>query len=84
MSEESSGSDLGLGAYLSPLAVLALSFGYAVGWGGFCHAGHGVSARRGPCRRGDAEAVRGAGFTGIMLKPISGDKLKAVMLDFAS
>ena len=24
-----------LGAYLSPLAVLALSFGYAVGWGSF-------------------------------------------------
>ena len=25
----------GLGAYLSPLAVIALSFGYAVGWGSF-------------------------------------------------
>ena len=25
----------GLGAYLSPLAVVALSFGYAVGWGSF-------------------------------------------------
>ena len=28
-------SKTGLGAYLSPLAVVALSFGYAVGWGSF-------------------------------------------------
>ena len=36
--EESSGCKdrkSGLGAYLSPLAVIALSFGYAVGWGAF-------------------------------------------------
>ena len=36
--EESSGCkerQSGLGAYLSPLAVIALSFGYAVGWGAF-------------------------------------------------
>ena len=28
-------NDFGRGAYLSPLAVIALSFGYAVGWGSF-------------------------------------------------
>ena len=29
------GAKTGLGAYLSPLSVVALSFGYAVGWGAF-------------------------------------------------
>ena len=41
MSESSKSS---LSAYLTPLAVLALSFGYAVGWGSFVMPGNGHKA----------------------------------------
>ena len=34
-SSSGNGGRTGLSAYLSPLAVIALSFGYAVGWGAF-------------------------------------------------
>ena len=39
---------MGLGAYLSPLAVLALSFGYAVGWGAFVMPGTAFLPGAGP------------------------------------
>lgn len=38
----------GLGAYLSPLAVIALSFGYAVGWGAFVLPGTVFLPKAGP------------------------------------
>ena len=38
----------GLGAYLSPLAVIALSFGYAVGWGAFVMPGTVFLPKAGP------------------------------------
>ena len=37
-----------LGAYLSPLAVIALSFGYAVGWGAFVLPGTVFLPKAGP------------------------------------
>lgn len=37
-----------LGAYLSPLAVVALSFGYAVGWGSFVMPGNVFLPDAGP------------------------------------
>ena len=49
-SNSSSGNDwrTGLSAYLSPLAVIALSFGYAVGWGAFVLPGTVFLPKAGP------------------------------------
>ena len=48
--KSSSGKDgrTALGAYLSPLAVIALSFGYAVGWGAFVLPGTVFLPKAGP------------------------------------
>ena len=47
----------GLGAYLSPLAVIALSFGYAVGWGSFVMPGTTFLPAAGPLGTAVAMAI---------------------------
>ena len=47
-SSSGNGGRTGLSAYLSPLAVIALSFGYAVGWGAFVLPGTVFLPKAGP------------------------------------
>ena len=59
----------GLGAYLTPLAVVALSFGYAVGWGSFVMPGTVFLPGAGPAGT----------VIGILLGVAASQIVKAVM-----
>lgn len=68
----------GLTPYLSVWAVLALSFGYAVGWGAFVMPGRVFLPSAGPLGTVIGIVV-GAGFTGLLLKPVTIENLKEVI-----